>query len=253
MPATTVKRVRNTRIERNFWIGSEAWPLDSTNRKPGTPEEHTKGWRIYVRSADGQPDISVWLKKVAFKIYHTYQNPTRVVEKAPFEIEETGWGGFSVDVRLSFAPEAAAKPETRTHFLQLEPYGDEAMQQRQKDEKLVRSEIMEVAEFNEPTETFFNLMTSEALNFPTKKGKGKAKGNASTDLPGTVELPESGGPDDAYTKENERKLIAKLQESEKRLQEMLEEEKEREKLVRKKLADLRQRQERTRVELQALD
>ncbi|KAI9710781.1 MAG: NuA4 histone H4 acetyltransferase complex and the SWR1 complex subunit [Chrysothrix sp. TS-e1954] len=257
MPAaTSTKRVRGTRIERPFFIGSVAWPLDSTNRKPGMPEEHTKGWRVYVRAADGQAEISVWLKKVSFKIYHTYPNPTRVVEAPPFEIEETGWGGFPIEVRLYFATEASAKAEYRTHFLQLEPYGDEAMQQRQRDEKLVRSEVMEIVEFNDPPEAFFNLMTDAALNFPQKKGKGKGKAKingASSDNQGTVELPESGGADDAFTKENERRILEELKEAEKKLDELLAEENRKEVETRKKLAELKLRQQRTQTELQALE
>ena len=149
----TQTSTQNTRISRPFIIGSEAWPLEAKNRLPTTPPDHTKGWRVYVRAPPGQPNISSWLKKVQFKIYHTYSNPSRLVDgPGPFEIEETGWGGFNIEIRLFFAPEVGSKPEYRSHFLQLEPYGSEELQKRQAEEGMVRSEFLEYVEFNEPTE-----------------------------------------------------------------------------------------------------
>jgi YEATS domain-containing protein 4 len=58
-------------------IGSEAWPLDSTNRPDGIPSDHTTAWRVYVKAIEGGPDITAWLKKVQFKLFHTYNNPLR--------------------------------------------------------------------------------------------------------------------------------------------------------------------------------
>lgn len=58
-------------------IGSEAWPLDPSNRPDGIPENHTTGWRVYVRNVEGGADISTWLDKVSFKLFHTYTPPLR--------------------------------------------------------------------------------------------------------------------------------------------------------------------------------
>ena len=58
-------------------IGSEAWSLDSTNRPAAIPDDHTKGWRVYVRNVPEGPDITTWLKKVQFKLFHTYPNNLR--------------------------------------------------------------------------------------------------------------------------------------------------------------------------------
>lgn len=160
-----------------------------------------------------------------------------MVEGPPFEIEETGWGGFSVEIRLFFAPECGAKPEYKSHFLQLEEYGDEENIKKQKEEKLVRSEEMETIEFNEPTEAFYNLMTDMDLNFPPKKGKGKGKAKAgsgqSSEL-GTVELSQS-------DKEQESKILEVLLEAEKQLDYKLNAEKEKEQAIRQRLAELRAR------------
>ena len=118
-----------------------------------------------------------------------------VVDTPPFQISETGWGGFNVEIRLFFAPESLLKPEYRTHFLQLEKYGDDAQQALQEREKLVRSEFLEYAEFNEPTEAFYDALTDEA-QWGVKREKGKGRGKRADGVSdvgeGTVVLQEGG-------------------------------------------------------------
>ena len=100
-----------------------------------------------MRVPDGDPDIRAWLNKVSFKIFNTYENPLRMVEKPPFEVTETGWGGFNIDIRLHFQPISGEKAQYRQHFLQLEKYGDDKMQAEQERSGCVRSEFLEVVQF----------------------------------------------------------------------------------------------------------
>ena len=67
-----------------------------------------------------------------FKLHETYANSLRTVESPPFEVTETGWGEFEVQIKLYFVPEAAEKPQTLWHFLKLHPFGPdaEAMKER---------------------------------------------------------------------------------------------------------------------------
>lgn len=58
-------------------IGSSAWDLTPQNHPEAAPEGHTKGWRVYVKGLDGGPDITSWLKKVQFKLHHTYADASR--------------------------------------------------------------------------------------------------------------------------------------------------------------------------------
>lgn len=241
--ATATKRVKGKRIERAFIIGSEAWPLDETNtRKADTPPEHTKGWRVYVKTPDGQPNITTWLKKVQFKIFHTYNNPTRMIEEPPFQIEETGWGGFQVEVKLFFVPEVGSRPQDRSHFLQLEPYGDEAEQEKQKREKVVRSEFIDIIEFNEPTEALYDILTDETqFKQPKMRGKGKGKASAMKRGDGdehTVELPAKSSATNAYSKETEASLLHLLQNAGSQLDQLLAEEDAKIKKVQKEKAGL---------------
>lgn len=132
-----------------------------------------------------------------------------MIEEPPFEIQETGWGGFHVDIKLFFVPDASAKPEMRTHFLQLENYGDAEMQARQEREKMVRSEFMESIEFNEPTEGLYGILTGDEQWMRQKQGRGKGKGAkgkaraTEVNAEGTVELPETG----LFSKQSERDFI----------------------------------------------
>lgn len=133
-----------------------------------------------------------------------------------------------VDIKLFFVPEASAKTESRSHFLQLEYYGDEETQGKQKREKRVRSEVMESIEFNEPTEALYNVLTGEEQWVRPKsvvvggggrggkggKGKGRATEVNKTEVnsEGTVELPETGGVGGAnpFNKEHEKALVGML-------------------------------------------
>lgn len=47
-------------------------------------------------------DIGAWVKKVHFKLHDSYESPTRVVQKPPFEVSETGWGEFELVIKIFF-------------------------------------------------------------------------------------------------------------------------------------------------------
>ena len=46
--------------------------------------------------------MSVYVKKVQFKLHDSYPNATRVVSKPPYEVTETGWGEFEVVIKIYF-------------------------------------------------------------------------------------------------------------------------------------------------------
>jgi len=160
----------------------------------------------------------------------------------PFVVEETGWGGFNIDIRLHFTPEVSSKPEYRSHFLQLEHYGDEAMQTRQRDEKIVRSEFLEYIEFNEPTEALWEALTDEG-QFPAAKkggrGKGKGKLKEEDHGEGTVELPESATRTNPFSKDLETQVLDSLKKAEAQVQVLLEEERKKEKEAHSQLMELK--------------
>lgn len=221
-------------------------------RPKGIPDDHTKRWTVYVRQPPGDPDIRTWLNKVQFKIFNTYENPLRTCESPPFEVTETGWGGFNIDVRLHFQPISGEKAQYRQHFLQLEKYGDEKMQAMQERTGCVRSEYLEVVQFNEPTEALYEALTSEnQWDYLTAGMKGAKKAAAMALGPNgrpkrgfpngerTAQLPAKGGEDVPFSKEGEEALIALIKEKIGVVQKSLEEETKKREETEKRLKDLR--------------
>ncbi|KAF1995960.1 yeats-domain-containing protein [Amniculicola lignicola CBS 123094] len=226
MPAPQAnKRVKVRRLSSLDFIGSEAFqlpPHGDPSRPKGIPEDHTKKWTVYVRQPEGDPDLRTWLNKVQFKIFNTYENPLRTCESPPFEVSETGWGGFTIDIRLHFQPLSGEKAQYRQHFLQLENYGTEAQQAQQKASGLVRAEFLEVVQFNEPTEALYEALTAEDQWSYLLLGKGAgggkkaamaamgANGRPKRGFAGgerAAQLPEKGGEDVPYSQEQELQLM----------------------------------------------
>jgi YEATS domain-containing protein 4 len=126
---------------------------------------------------------------VIFILHETFPNPQRTVENVNpatggFELEETAYGGFPIIIKMYFQQYASEKWQQRSHFVQLEPYSldpdpvkaQEEMERQRKDK--VISEVIEVIEFNEPTEQLWDALTSEA-QFDYLKPRGKGKNRAS--------------------------------------------------------------------------
>lgn len=71
------KRVKLTQIRRPFVIGSTALPFsDSNPRPPGTPDNHTHSWQVFVRGME-DTDITYWLRRVQFKLHESIPNYVR--------------------------------------------------------------------------------------------------------------------------------------------------------------------------------
>ena len=60
---------------------------------------HTHEWTIYVKPYHNE-DMSSYVKKVVFKLHDSYANCNRVVSKPPYEVSETGWGEFEVQIKV---------------------------------------------------------------------------------------------------------------------------------------------------------
>jgi YEATS domain-containing protein 4 len=48
---------------------------------------------------------------------------TIAIEEPPFEVTETGWGEFEIQIKIFFVAEASEKSLTLFHFLHLHLYG----------------------------------------------------------------------------------------------------------------------------------
>lgn len=203
-----------------------AQPIDPSQKPPNLPAEHTHQWTVWVKGVDDE-DISYWLKKVQFKLHETYANSLRTVEREPFEVTETGWGEFEIQIKLYFVPESNEKPQSIWHGLKLHPYGPDAEQQRERREAIISQNYEEVI-FNEPVEQFYEILTGASVQ-PITKGKGSkgsklsayGKGN---DGGRTAEIPYAERPGNPYSQKTEGKELDRMGEAIKTVEQMVKEE-----------------------------
>lgn len=209
--------------------------------------DHTHQWSIFVKGIDGE-DISYWLKKVQFKLHETYTNNLRGIESPPFEVTETGWGEFEVQIKLYFVPEANEKPAILWHQLKLHPYGPDAEAQRERKDDIVSQSYEEVV-FNEPFEPFYDILTSGPP--PPPGARGKAKGSKQASLPvrkvggghRTAQLPFQDTPGNPYSQKTEGEELDRLKEAIKTVEAISKEEQTRMLAKEKELAQLKKEME----------
>ncbi|KAF7715137.1 Protein AF-9-like protein [Penicillium ucsense] len=239
--ATGNKRVKGISVFRPFIFGSEAQPFDPEKRPANIPADHTHQWRVFVKGVNDQ-DISYWLKKVQFKLHETYAQAVRTVEAPPFEVVETGWGEFEIQIKLYFTPESGEKPQTLWHSLKLHPYGPDAEGMKERRDVVVSQNYEEVI-FNEPVEPFYEILTGGTSTGTPAPSRGKGKNNKQQQLqqPGrTAEIPLSDSPKNPYSRATEAKELDRMTEAIKTVDQLIKEEKERLVEREKYLAELRE-------------
>ena len=157
------KRIKTLSVCRPIIYGNTAKRFGS-NRPLNAPVEHTHLWTIFVRDPRGE-DLSYFIKKVVFRLHDTYANSTRIIEAPPFELTETGWGEFDINIKIHFVPEANEKVLSFYHRLRLHPYDTNSP-----PEEEIRSIFYDEIVFNEPNEKFFAiLMTKPGNLLPSNK------------------------------------------------------------------------------------
>lgn len=165
-------------MSRPIIYGNTAKKMGSV-KPPNAPAEHTHLWTIFVRGPQNE-DISYFIKKVVFKLHDTYPNPVRSIEAPPFELTETGWGEFDINIKVYFVEEANEKVLNFYHRLRLHPYANPGTEFRQWKEQNTTDHNSKDAEvssvyfdeivFNEPNEEFFKILMSRPGNLlPSNK------------------------------------------------------------------------------------
>ncbi|KAF4619139.1 hypothetical protein D9613_004930 [Agrocybe pediades] len=179
-------RERGTTVFRPIIYGNTAVVLTPKERELLASPDHTHRWTVAVRSAASAPDsdqvggaddLSYFIKRVTFKLHDTYPNPSRNIDKAPFELTETGWGEFEIQIRITFVPESGEKAITLYHHLKLHPWtasGEPEIPPLDVAMKLgpVHSWQYDEVVFNDPYHNFLNLMNEHP---PTPLPKTKKK------------------------------------------------------------------------------
>jgi len=106
---------------------------------------NTHDWEVWVKSpCDGR--IDSYMDKVVFILHETFDNNKRVVTKAPFMIQESGYGSFVVNIDLYFrAPKGSNLEKTRVEYeLVLQPMlkpGEEGYQKEASHRRLERMQF----------------------------------------------------------------------------------------------------------------
>lgn len=161
----------------------------------------------------------------------------RTVEAPPFEVVETGWGEFEIQIKLYFTPDSGEKPQTLWHSLKLHPYGPDAEGMKERREVVVSQNYEEVI-FNEPVEPFYEILTGGVP--PGTPAPPRGKGKNAKQSGRTAEIPLSDSPKNPYSRATEGKELDRMAEAIKTVDQMIKEEKE--KLVEREkyLAELRE-------------
>ncbi|PPR92011.1 hypothetical protein GOBAR_AA28664 [Gossypium barbadense] len=109
-------------------------------------------------------DLSVVVKRAVFQLHSSFNNPTRVVESAPFELSESGWGEFEIAITLFFHNDVCEKPLNLYHHLKLYPEDESGPMSTKKP---VVVESYDEVVFTEPSESFLaRVQNHPAVTFP---------------------------------------------------------------------------------------
>ncbi|GMT25119.1 hypothetical protein PFISCL1PPCAC_16416 [Pristionchus fissidentatus] len=108
-----VERAKGKRVCKPIVYGNTATPFGYKRESDG----HTHQWTVFLRPYHYE-DPSLFIRKVQFKLHDSYANSTRVIERPPFEVTETGWGEFEVQMRIYFV-DNNEKPITAFHYIRL--------------------------------------------------------------------------------------------------------------------------------------
>lgn len=178
------KRVKGKQVYRPFIYGTTARPFDPDKnpKPPGTPEDHTHSWTVFVKGID-DVDITYWLRRVQFKLHESIPNHVRMVDGQkgePFAVHETGWGEFEITIKIYYAPESSEKPQTLYHHLRLHPYGSEPEKNAMVANGEVPAWVYEEQVFNEPYEAFYDILTSGAMPPSDPSAAAGTKNNKSS-------------------------------------------------------------------------
>mmetsp|Transcript_53095 Transcript_53095/g.126329 ORF Transcript_53095/g.126329 Transcript_53095/m.126329 type:complete len:240 (+) Transcript_53095:24-743(+) len=131
-----------------FWQGKRAG------------EFQTHKWHIYLRGANNE-DLTPLIERVIFQLHPSFNNPTRVIDQAPFHVSELGWGEFEVIIRVFFRDGPETGIELRHHLALFPKTGEPSMK------RPVVAERHDEFVFNQPTDqllSHIHLVNSRLVN-----------------------------------------------------------------------------------------
>lgn len=160
-PAAANSIAQGKSFRRSIVYGSLATPI----KKPET--DHTHRWTVYVRPYLETEDLTKYIKRVSFKLHESFAQPLRNVDQAPFEVQETGWGEFQIQIRITFQ-DPNQRAVTLNHHLRLYPPEDMG---QLKTSRPVLSEFYDEICFEPATEAMAEVL-EESQNESFTPGQG---------------------------------------------------------------------------------
>ncbi|KAG8187257.1 hypothetical protein JTE90_019150 [Oedothorax gibbosus] len=151
-------RLKGVQVVKPIVYGNVAWYLGRKRDEDG----HTHQWNVYLKAYDNE-DMSVYVKRVHFKLHESYADPNRVCHAPPYQVTETGWGEFEIVIKIFFQ-DSNERPVTIYHFLKLFD--------REKDGNVkmatnpVNSELYDELVFTDPTVKMHRLLSHPKLSTP---------------------------------------------------------------------------------------
>ncbi|GFU11179.1 YEATS domain-containing protein 4 [Nephila pilipes] len=155
-PSSDGGRLKGVQIVKPIIYGNVAWYLGTKRDQDG----HTHQWNVYLKAYENE-DLSVYIKRVHFKLHESYAEPNRVCYSPPYGVTETGWGEFEVAMKIFFQ-DSNERPVIIYHFLKLFD--------REKDGNVkvgsapVQSEFYDEMIFTDPTTKMYRLLTHPRMS-----------------------------------------------------------------------------------------
>lgn len=92
----------------------------STGAAAGTRGRDTE--TDYHKHVGGKDDISHFIRRVQFKLHESFPQAVRTCDRPPYQVTETGWGEFEVQIKIWWVAESGEKPLQTFHYLKLHPW-----------------------------------------------------------------------------------------------------------------------------------
>ncbi|KAJ3158867.1 NuA4 histone H4 acetyltransferase complex and the SWR1 complex subunit [Geranomyces michiganensis] len=169
-------RLKGVSHSRPIVYGTHASLLKPTDKR--ADPSHTHKWTVFVRPVHQNEDLSLYIKRVQFKLHESFDPALRTCDAPPYEVHETGWGEFDIPIKITI--HETLEPRTHialTHTLQLYPKesadaaaGGGAAAAAAAAGKPVVSERYEEIVFNEPTEEAYRRLAAHPVPAIPKRG-----------------------------------------------------------------------------------
>ncbi|CAO4374037.1 unnamed protein product [Caenorhabditis nigoni] len=157
--AEVIERMKKKTLVKPIVYGNTATPL----LQKRDSDQHTHQWTVFLKPYLAE-DPTKWIRKVQFKLHESYANQTRIIETPPYEVTETGWGEFEIQIRIYFV-DNNEKPISVFHYLRL----FQPVVELPSGKSVVCTEFYDEIIFQEPTVQMYRALQAGDGKRPDKQ------------------------------------------------------------------------------------